>query len=865
MKKLNQVGIDGAIFFTIVAKNYFAYAKVLCRSVALHHPEAIIFIAISDLCDEEFIANESEFELIQLSDLELPEADKLAFRYDVMEFSTAIKPFVFAWIFGKFKANKVIYLDPDIYVLSPLAKVIELLDLGHTAVLTPHLLDRIDDNCTPGERQIMQAGIYNLGFIGISRSDEGFKLIKWWSDRLERGAVVDLENGLFTDQKWADLMPAIFDKVSILRSPAYNVAYWNLMQRKIEFRDGRYYANNEVICFIHFSGINPNNIKQFSKHQNRFTVSDIGALEAPYRHYITLILDAGYNTYANKRYAYSYFSNGTDIHKGMRAYFRALLDADESVSKHPFKDLGYAYFDSLEKSLVGNLVISKMMYGMYLSEKKLQKIYDLNLLDDQIKYAIFFALNANRFGVNDLFIHSAAYRLSRNRIKYSYVMHFPMKVFEKLAPYIYRINPGLSKKLFHMLPGALQLRLKSRFILSNVIQRNFNFLAWCKAKLELNFQPKLQLDGVNLIGYAKGDFGVAQNMRMMAGALAHYGNEIDVYDISTNGQYNETDHSMATNIVNHSNRKLQIFCVNADQTKNVMAKIGHKKLKNRYKIGVWFWELSQFPEAWVPNFESFDEIWAPTKFIQEALLKATKKPVIRIPVAVDFSLSQIFKRSDYSLPDSKFLFLFSYDFYSFSKRKNPEAAIAAFLHAFSDVNENVGLVIKTVYAEKHSEAYKKLLNITSNDHRITIINEVYSRDKMYGLINVCDVYVSLHRSEGFGLGLAESMLLGKPVIATGYSGNMDFMTSENSCIVDHKLVSVGENNYPFWENQVWAEPDVLHASQHMKRLYEDDSYRLKISKNALIYMKKEHSFEKVGARINERLNTLGFLSMSNHD
>jgi glycosyltransferase involved in cell wall biosynthesis len=208
------------------------------------------------------------------------------------------------------------------------------------------------------------------------------------------------------------------------------------------------------------------------------------------------------------------------------------------------------------------------------------------------------------------------------------------------------------------------------------------------------------------------------------------------------------------------------------------------------------------------------------------------------------------------LPEKAFLFLYVFDFGSHLERKNPMAAIEAFSKAFELSDDRVRLVIKVSYADKRKSDFNKLLEIASKDPRIIIINKILSREEMYGLINSCDSYISLHRSEGFGLGMAEAMYLGKPVIGTAYSGNMDFMNVENSYLVDYTLSSVPEGAYPFWQNQVWADPDIESAAQGMAKIFDDIEFRLSIAEKGQKTIKEKHSFDYVGSLMSARLDEI---------
>lgn len=366
----------------------------------------------------------------------------------------------------------------------------------------------------------------------------------------------------------------------------------------------------------------------------------------------------------------------------------------------------------------------------------------------------------------------------------------------------------------------------------------------------------LFMPGITLVGYVSGEFGVAENLRMACSAIESAKVPVDIYKLETGGVYGEADARYDRLVVSESSHAIQLYCANADQLGRIQEGLGSEKIRERYKIGYWFWELPNFPKEWMHAFDMVDEVWAPTKFIADTLAKVSSKPVVHMTVPVSFSIQGNYDRAHFSLPRDRFLFLFSYDFHSYTERKNPEACIEAFKRAFDSSNKGAGLVIKTVYAEKHQEAFAKLQALAQGDERISIVNGVVPRDEMYGLISVCDAFLSLHRAEGFGLGLAEAMLLGKPAIGTGYSGNMDFMNKENSCLVDYKLIPVERDGYPYWEGQVWADPDIDQAADYMRMIYEDRAYREEIAAKGQAFMLQHHSFAEIGRRMQKRLNEI---------
>ena len=171
-----------------------------------------------------------------------------------------------------------------------------------------------------------------------------------------------------------------------------------------------------------------------------------------------------------------------------------------------------------------------------------------------------------------------------------------------------------------------------------------------------------------------------------------------------------------------------------------------------------------------------------TDFVADAVRRSTSKPVHKIPPPIDVTLSRPYQRSEFGLPADVYMFLFSFDFNSFAKRKNPEGAIAAFRQAFDLARRDGALVVKTINGTIRPEKLSEMHDLVGGDARIILVDEFFSREQVFGLQSVVDAFVSLHRSEGFGLGLAESMYLGKPVIGTAHSGNLEFIDRDNSCL-----------------------------------------------------------------------------------
>jgi glycosyltransferase involved in cell wall biosynthesis len=332
-----------------------------------------------------------------------------------------------------------------------------------------------------------------------------------------------------------------------------------------------------------------------------------------------------------------------------------------------------------------------------------------------------------------------------------------------------------------------------------------------------------------------------------------------IYNFDHNVAARQADERYSALITDAPEFRANIFHINADQMGLARDVLGGEFFRDRYNIGYWAWELSVFPDDWLPATELVDEIWAPSRFIQHALSEKARCPVVWMPLAVRPPVVDSGAGKDFGIAPDCFAFLFYFDFASFATRKNPTGPIAAFRRAFPDARNRVQLIIKVMAHDVHAPEVARLRKQVADDPRIRIIDEVLSHSEMALLLDRCDCFVSLHRSEGFGRGMAEAMAMGKPVIATNYSGNTDFMNSENSLLVNYSLVPVGKGEYVHWEGQVWAEPDIEQAAWYMRKVVDDPQASRAMGVAASSYIRDFHSPRAIGVRYRNRLARLGLL------
>lgn len=363
--------------------------------------------------------------------------------------------------------------------------------------------------------------------------------------------------------------------------------------------------------------------------------------------------------------------------------------------------------------------------------------------------------------------------------------------------------------------------------------------------------------GLNLIGFARGEFGIGEDVRMAALACERAGIPYSVLDVPVPDKtHRSNDSRLAGRLSSTLPYPVNLLCVTGFDTVGLRLARGRSLFEGRRTIGYWPWELPEWPDAWEPAFGLVDEIWSSTRFTQDAMAIKARLPVLHMPMAVDATMSRRYSRASFGLPEGRFLFLYTFDWNSFPARKNPGAAVAAFQAAFPDRSTPVSLILKTMGVPKDDPNWTSLADVIANDPRIGVINTVLDRDAVLGLCSVCDAVVSLHRSEGFGRTLAEAMLLGKPVIATAYSGNLDFCLPDTSVLVPARLVPVKEGEYPHAEGLLWADVDPAAAAEAMRRVVFDFAYRSRIADNGRRFMSSWSDPATVGRRYLQRLQTL---------
>lgn len=838
-------------------------------SLQATHPEWHRHVLFVDRDDDFARLGGDLFTATGIEALPLPKMHEFLFRYDIMELNTAAKPYMFAHL-RRQGYERVVYLDPDILVMDRLVDVERLLDEGATAVVTPHLTAPLDDGRTPSELDIMGAGAYNLGFLALNSLPASDAFIRWWEQKLEHGAVVDKTRGLFTDQKWIDLAPGMFGGFAILRDAGYNVAYWNLPHRPVTTDHGTWFADGRPLRFFHFSGFNPLDPQPFSKHQDRLTLDDIGAARELALEYARRITSQGFVTSKSHPYAFGRFADGTLIPTALRVLYRQTAEVRAKAGANPFASASYFIHGDM-----GGLPI--ILRALWLHEEYLKHAFPDPLGASKLAFFHWFAEGGwSESGVSEAFVAPIrlALPLTATNARTPASTQHDVSIWgralifahkratggklghERLRQYQQVHGPGAFFKLGlaqfrgSRWAGAFGLALPHKAELDPMLTGSAVSIHAANGATGLEAGPSRA--GVNLIGYARSEHGVGQSLRQFSHALVASSIQYVVIDFNNNNTSRVQDQSMEARIVTDPQYPINVFHINADQMPEAAASMpGY--FHSRYNIGFWHWEMRDMLDQHLSGFDHLDEVWVPTGFVQEAIAKRSPVPVVRMPHAIHFTVSPDASRQRFGLPEDKFLFLMMYDFSSYQERKNPQAALDAFDRAFSRNNDKAVLVIKTQNGQHHAADVAALQAKLAGRKDIVWINETLPRQAVYDLQSVCDALVSLHRSEGFGLGPAEAMFLGKPVIATNWSGNTEFMRQDNSLPVNYTLVKIAKDIGVYRAGQMWAEADVDHAAALMAQVVADPSLRARISKEARRTMREEFSPAVIGQRIQARL------------
>jgi len=368
--------------------------------------------------------------------------------------------------------------------------------------------------------------------------------------------------------------------------------------------------------------------------------------------------------------------------------------------------------------------------------------------------------------------------------------------------------------------------------------------------------------GINIIGIVRSGTSIGLQCRLIAKALDAVNIPYCMIDLCDYLNIEKQNFDYNYKITNELVYNVNLIVLNADVINQALRAINYKEMNKRYNAGYWAWELSEFPDVRCRGFHSLNEVWANSHFSAEAIAKKTDVHVMPLPLySENISFDIKYNRDYFNLKKDIFLFMAAYDCDSHIGRKNPQAAIKAFIRAFSPQDKHVGLILKINKAKENKKHVDELSNMLSGYQNIYYIDNFLKDEEMSALTAASDAFVSLHRAEGLGLIPMEAMLLGTPVISTGYSGNMEYMTKENTALVGYNLVPVKDKFIGAYlgKEYVWAEPNIEEAAENMKRLVSDSKWREGLIQNGK-NVKVKLNANVMGNTMRKRLEDIGLIN-----
>ena len=327
------------IAFTLCSINYLGQAKTLFDTMQKSNPDWKFIIGLVDKNADQADISFLNCDVLYVEELNIEGFDEMVKSYSIVELVTSVKPFYFTHLF---KANpdtqKVVYFDPDIMVFGSLKDLETKLELNDI-ILTPHLTTPIEDELQPTEKHLFNTGVFNLGFLALSRSDNTQSMLNWWGNKLRYECILDLSRGLFVDQLWMNLVPAYFQKVLIDKHPGYNMAHWNLHERRLTEKDGVYEVNGLPLYFYHFSHYNPSKPQELASFHTRYNFQSRPEMLNFYEEYRKLLVENHFFYLKKIKCFYMKNESRKKLKKSAYAFFRNNLPLGLKIKLKPVLDM----------------------------------------------------------------------------------------------------------------------------------------------------------------------------------------------------------------------------------------------------------------------------------------------------------------------------------------------------------------------------------------------------------------------------------------------------------------------------------------------------------------------------------------------
>jgi hypothetical protein len=761
--------------FTVCSNQSVPQARVLFATVSQFLADADQFLILADECDPA-VPYPDGCTVIAARTLGIPDFAGLAFRYDRTEFSAAVKPFAFLHLLGPRGYTHCLYFDPDIELFSALPEVTRALEADAAFLLTPHILAPAEQDRGHDDVTVMRAGVYNLGFLGVSGTPEARDRLGWWARWLRSHCVDDRPIGLFVDQKFIDLMPGLAPGVRILRDPGLNVAHWNLSQRRF-VPDGPNgpEVDSGPLGFFHYSGFDPSRPDQLSAETEAFRDGDLpGAWRGFLASYAGRLQAAGHRSIPAGGYAYGRFASGVPIPVIARRLFR---DDHPAWAGDPFETFEtWLHLPARDAVLsMGSAIPSLVMQWLQARNPALVH----SPLSDPAGSA----------------------RVTRWWLEHG-------------------VSIGIDRRFLE--PQALAAGL-----------RPVSVAARGPPPCPPFSQDRADATVIAPFGEASpaGEVGRAQqdSLRLAAG-------QVETCDSLTGGAQPPLS------------GRLLAFCLSPDRLAPTLDSVKPLLPERAYRVFIPSAERLILSPPCRDALHAIDEIWAPTRFIQAALVLETERPVLHMPMAWHVpAAATAASGRPYILvePDG-----FPGGDPAWAALRAYEAAFGAQLAA-----SRPALVIRA----QPNDPWDDALRAAIAAHDGVIMPDSIMADPADGMALVAGAacILSLHRGEALGMSIVRAMTRGVPVVATDYGGCTDLLTPETGYPVDFHLVPARREGM---RDEAWADADLDHAAWSLRDVFARPDAAQRRAGHARDRLEAAHSPTAVAARQARRLEVLGLVA-----
>lgn len=825
---------------TLATSSTLPQARVLVDSLRRHQPDwplDVLFVGR----EREADAGAGQLPLRSVADELDVDVESLIARYDEEDLIALLLPLVLRSYTAR-GAGALFHLPPTAWVLDDLASVEAALGT-RSVLLVPRMSANVpDDGLQPTYAQMERHGRMAETIMGVdgTAGAEGFLI--WWAAQVEQalGSLDGRRAGARPeDRGWLrrmlELAPARF-ATGVLDDPGCNLSMWNLHLHTLQATPERTLVDGVwPLRWLDLPDFKPDRPHQLSAGASRVRISRSPALRELCRVYAQELERAGWFAVDRRQDIGRRLADGLvydEALNALRSRAEALGERYDDLFDPDGEDAG-AFASWLEGPAPAGAAYGVNRYVYYRVARErpdvLRAYPDLDGPDgpDYVEWCWVFG--REEVSIPDRFL--------------------PPRAGSALAPQFDAGEQGASAA-----SGNVSSSPASE---ANALERSVSV-----GEPE-HPTPILQngsAPAVRVTGYLSHTLGLGAAGRGYAQALAAAGVAVSTASVPLHhlelpvelqagyGRHGFED--VTHDGVHHG---FEIVAVNADELPSFVARLGEDYFHGP-RIGIWGWETDTIPARWQRAFALVQEIWVYSRFMAQNIGAAAPVPTIALPPPVQ-PPAEPAQPQRLGVPDDGFLFLFVFDYLSTIQRKNPVGLIEAFKRAFAP-GEGPRLLLKTINGPLRPLAEEEVLWAAHGRPDIHVIDRSLSGDELDGLMAACDAYVSLHRSEGFGLTMAEAMAIGKPVIGTGYSGNLDFMNAENSYLVEYELGRVGPDCEIYPPEGTWAMPSVEHAAELMRRVVERPDEAAAIGARARQDVLRELSPQATGAAMRGRLEEL---------